>query len=273
LFIHVIGVATSEEAHISGNPLKDRLATGRPAFGGWCTTGAPFSAEIIALHGYDWIGLDAQHGLYGYENLLWSMMALARTGRGIVVRMPSRDSAAAGRMLDAGAHGVIFPMIETAGHAREAVEACRIHPGGKRSFGPMRASQSFGRDPVAVSEGALCIVMVETALAVENIDEILDVPGIDCIYIGPADLAITMGLPPGMDPIPGPHAEGIDRVLKAGQARGVPVGMPCASAVQAIALAERGFGLMAVGSDTWWLNDCAAREAATLRQAGHLSLD
>jgi 4-hydroxy-2-oxoheptanedioate aldolase len=255
---------------MSGNPLKDRLVTGRPAFGGWCSTGSPFSAETIALHGFDWVGLDAQHGLYGYDALLWSMMALARIGCGIVVRMPSRDGGAAGRMLDGGAHGVIFPMIETADHAREAVEACRIHPGGRRSFGPLRASQSFGRDPVAVSDGATCIVMVESALAVENIEEIVAVPGVDCVYIGPADLAITMGLAPAMNPVPGEHADGIERVRKVCSAHGVTVGMPCSNASDALTLAARGFGLLAVGSDTWWLNECAGREVATLRQAGNL---
>ena len=160
------------------------------------------------------------------------MMALSRTGTGIVVRMPSRDAAAAGRVLDAGAHGVIFPMVETADDAREAVEACRIFPNGRRSFGPVRASQSFGRDPVAVSEGVSCIVMVETAVGVENIEAIAAVPGVDCIYIGPGDLAITMGLPPGNDPIPGPHADGIEHVRKVATAHGVAVGMPCTTTAQ-----------------------------------------
>jgi 4-hydroxy-2-oxoheptanedioate aldolase len=250
--------------------LKDRLHTGAPAFGGWCTTGSAFPAELIALQGFDWIGLDSQHGLYSYDGLLWSMMALARTGCGIVVRMPSRDAAAAGRVLDAGAHGVIFPMVETAADAREAVEACRIYPGGRRSFGPLRASQSFGRDPVAVGEGVTCIVMVETALGVDNVEDIAAVPGVDCIYIGPADLGITMGLPPGLKPIPGAHAEAIERVLKIGRAHGLTVGMPCGNATDALALAEQGFGLIAVGADTWWLTECATREAEALRQAGRL---
>src|SRR6202011_4613681 len=151
---------------MAGKPLKDRLGAQQPVFGGWCSSGSPFAAEVIALQGFDWVGLDGQHGLWSYESLLSSMMALARTGCGIVVRMPSRDAAAAGRLLDAGAHGIIFPMVETAAHAREAVDACRIFPGGRRSFGPLRASQSFGRDPVAVGEGVTCIVMVETALGV-----------------------------------------------------------------------------------------------------------
>ncbi len=232
---------------MAGNPLKDRLAARQPVFGGWCSSGSPFAAEVIALQGFDFVGLDGQHGLWSYESLLSSMMALARTGCGIIVRMPSRDAAAAGRMLDAGAHGVIFPMVETADDAREAVEACRIFPNGRRSFGPVRASQSFGRDPVAVSAG------------------------VDCIYIGPGDLAITLGLPPGNDPIPGPHADGIERVRKVASAHGVAVGMPCTTAASALALAERGFSLLAVGADTWWLTDRARQETEALRQAGYLT--
>jgi 4-hydroxy-2-oxoheptanedioate aldolase len=255
---------------MSGNPLKDRLARGEPMFGGWCSSGSPFAAEVIALQGFDFIGLDAQHGLWSYDRILSAMMALARTGSGIIVRMPSRDAAAAGRMLDAGAHGVIFPMVETAEDAREAVEACRIHPKGRRSFGPVRASQSFGRDPVAVSEGASCIVMIETVAGVENAEAIAAVPGVDGIYIGPGDLAITLGLPPGNDPIPGPHADGIERVRKAAQANGIAVGMPCTTARQALTLADRGFSLLAVGADTWWLTDCARQQAQALRDAGHL---
>lgn len=255
---------------MSGNPLKNRLEGQEPLFGGWCSSGSPFMAEVIALQGFDFMGLDAQHGLWSYDRLLTAMMALSRTGTGIIVRMPSRDAGAAGRMLDAGAHGVIFPMVETADDAREAVEACRIHPHGRRSFGPVRASQTFGRDPVAVSEGATCIVMIETATGVENAEAIAAVPGVDCIYIGPGDLAITLGLPPGNDPIPGPHADGIERVRKAAVAHGIAVGMPCTTAAAALALADRGFGLLAVGADTWWLTDSARREAQALRQAGHL---
>ena len=256
---------------MSGNPVQSRLAAGEAVFGGWCSSGSPFAAEVIALQGFDWIGLDAQHGLWSYDRLLTAMMALARTGTGIIVRMPSRDAAAAGRVLDAGAHGVIFPMAETADDAREAVEACRIFPKGRRSFGPVRAAQTFGRDPAVVSDGVTCIVMIETATGVDNVESIAAVPGIDCIYIGPGDLAITYGLAPGNDPIPGPHADGIERVRKVARAHGVAVGMPSTTAAGALALADRGFGLLAVGADTWWLAGSAQREVEALRKAGKLA--
>jgi len=256
---------------LNGNPLKARLARQLPAFGGWCTTGSPFAAELIALQGFHFVGLDAQHGLFSYDSLLTSMMALARTGSAIVVRMPSRDAAGAGRILDAGAHGIIFPMIETPADAREAVDACRIYPGGRRSFGPLRAAQSFGRDPDAVSAGVTCMAMIETARGVENIEAIAAVPGLDCLYIGPGDLAITMGLPPGLDPIPGPHADAIDHIRQIALARGVPVGMPCAGAARALELADAGFTVLTIGADTWWLTECARREGDALREKGHLS--
>ena len=144
-------------------------------------------------------------------------------------------------------------MIESADDAREAVEACRIFPKGKRSFGPVRASQTFGRDPAVVSEDVSCIVMIESAAGVENAEAIAAVPGIDCIYIGPGDLAITMGLPPGNDPVPGPHADGIEHVLKVATEHSVAVGMPSTTAAGALALAGRGFSLLAVGADTWWI--------------------
>src|SRR5580700_4359422 len=83
-----------QEGIMAGNPLKDRLAARQPVFGGWCSAGSPFVAEVIGLQGFDWVGLDGQHGLWSYESLLASMMALSRTGAGIIVRVPSRDAGA-----------------------------------------------------------------------------------------------------------------------------------------------------------------------------------
>jgi 2-keto-3-deoxy-L-rhamnonate aldolase RhmA len=112
--------------------------------------------------------------------------------------------------------------------------------------------------------------MIETAVGVQNAEAIAAVPGVDCIYVGPGDLAITMGLPPGVDLIPGPHADGINHVLTVATAQGLAVGMPCATAADAVALAEHGFSLLAVGADTWWVTGAARQETEALRQAGFL---
>ena len=247
-----------------GNALKERWARGETAYGGWCAAGSPFLAELIALQGFHFVGLDAQHGLFEYDSILTALMAVARTGCTPVVRMPSGDPAAAGKVLDAGAHGIIFPMIETAEDAAAAVAACRIYPRGQRSFGPVRAAQSFGRDPGDVSDGAACIVMIETARGVENAERIAAVEGVDCIHVGPGDLAITLGLPPALEPIPGAHADAIDHVRDTAVAHGVAVGMPCADADAALRLAARGFTFLPVGADTGWLVERAACEVARL---------
>ena len=248
----------------AGNKLKQRWERGETAYGGWCAAGSPFIAELIALQGFDFIGLDAQHGLFSYDSIVTALMAVGRTGCTPVVRMPSSDPAAAGKVLDAGAHGIIFPMIESAGDAAAAVAACRIHPGGRRSFGPLRASQSFGRDPRAVSDGVACIVMIETAIGVDNVEKIAAVEGVDCIYIGPGDLGITLGLQPGLEPIPGPHADAIDHVREVALANSLAVGMPCADGEAAIRMSASGFTFVPVGADTWWLTERAASEVARL---------
>jgi 4-hydroxy-2-oxoheptanedioate aldolase len=248
----------------TGNTLKQRWRRGEGAYGGWCSAGSPFIAELIALQGFHFVGLDAQHGLFGYDSILTTLMALGRTGSTPIVRMPSGDPAAAGKILDAGAHGVIFPMIETVDDAAAAVAACRIHPSGRRSFGPMRAAQSFGRDPRDVSDGAACILMIETMRGVENAERIAAVESVDCIYIGPGDLAITLGLPPGLEPIAGTHADAVDHVRDSAVANQLAVGMPCADSEAALRLAARGFNFIPVGSDTWWLMAQAKSEFARL---------
>lgn len=249
----------------SPNPLKRLWSNDEAAFGGWCASGSVFTAELMARQGFHFVGLDAQHGLFGYESIVQALVAVGGAACSPVVRMPSADSAAAGRILDAGAHGIIFPMVETAEQAAAAVSACRIHPRGTRSFGPIRASFAFGRDPQVVSDAAACIVMVETARAVENIEQIVEVDGIDCVYIGPGDLAITYGQTPGLNPIPGKHAQAIEQVRAACAARGVPVGIPCADADAALELASQGFRFLPVGADTWWLT---AQSAATVSRLG-----
>ncbi|MGC0367551.1 4-hydroxy-2-oxoheptanedioate aldolase [Rhodococcus sp. 27YEA15] len=247
------------------NVPKQRWSAGQVAYGAWSSTGSPFIAELLARQGFDFIGLDAQHGPFSFDAILHSLMAVSGTGCSPIVRMPSSDPHAAAKVLDAGAHGIIFPMIETAEDAAAAVAACRIHPGGNRSFGPMRAAYSFGRNPVDVSKGAACIVMIETARGADNVEKIAAVDGIDCLYTGPGDLAITYGLPPGLDSIPGEHADAIEYIRRTALAHELPVGIPCADAAAALRLAGDGYSFIPVGADTWWLN---AQAGATVTQLG-----
>jgi 4-hydroxy-2-oxoheptanedioate aldolase len=239
------------------NALRDIWAKGHAAVGIWTTSGSPFMTELIGLAGPDYVIIDAQHGFLGSDTARLCLLALARMPVTPLVRVPSPDQAFIGQILDAGAHGVIVPMVETAEHARKAVAACRMAPYGNRSFGPVRASQTFGRDPATLSREVLCIVMIETADGVTNVEEIVAVDGVDGVCIGPADLAISYGLPPGLELIPGVHEEGIERVRQACLRQGVAVGLPASNGESAHELIARGFNMVGVGSDAQWVRSAA----------------
>jgi 4-hydroxy-2-oxoheptanedioate aldolase len=222
-------------------------------------------AELLGLEDPDFVIIDAQHGLFGHGSVIECLMALARTQVTPIVRVPSCDESYIGQVLDAGAHGVIVPMVESKESAERAAAACRIYPEGRRSFGPVRAAQSFGRDPKSLSDEVLCLVMVETSTAVDCIDEICAVPGVDGVFIGPGDLAITYGLAPGFEPLPGRHAEAIERVRTVCRANDVRVGLPCLNADAARRMIDQGFDYVTVGADTHWVSGGARSELARLR--------
>jgi 4-hydroxy-2-oxoheptanedioate aldolase len=249
--------------------LRQKWTAGVPTFGGWCTSGSAFTAEIIAAQGFDFVVLDVQHGLYGYESVVSAIRAVDTTPATSIVRVPSHDPAFAGKILDAGAQGIIFPLIETADDAARAVKACRYHPHGARSFGPARAGLRFGRDPDVLGSLALCIVMIETAGAVENVHEIVSVEGVDAVFIGPADLAITYGMAPTAEPVPGVHADAIELVRQAARNADLGVGFPCTTAEYAAKMAAAGHTLLPIGADTQWVTQKARAELAIVRSAGY----
>jgi 4-hydroxy-2-oxoheptanedioate aldolase len=235
------------------NNLRNKLGAGQSAVGIWTNSGSPFMTELIGLADPDYVVIDAQHGFLGSDTARLCLMALARMTTTPLVRVPSGDEAFIGQMLDAGAQGVVVPMVESAEQARRAVAACRMAPSGRRSFGPVRASQTFGRDPAVLSSEVLCIVMIETADGVADVERIVAVEGVDGVCIGQADLAISYGLAPGPEFIPGVHEDGIERVRQACVKRGIAVGMPCTSGDIARDLIGRGFNFVGVGFDTQWV--------------------
>ena len=161
------------------------------AVGGWCAIPSPFVAELLVTVGFDWICLDLQHGLIGYETMVGMLQAVARRVP-VLVRVPWNQPDEIMRPLDAGAAGVIVPMVNSAEEADAAVRACRYAPEGFRSWGPIRASlgdPDFG--PAAANRHVVCVIMIETVKGVENVDEILAVPGVDVVLIGPNDLALS----------------------------------------------------------------------------------
>ena len=180
--------------------LNDIWRDGGGAIGAWLSLRDPFLAEVAATAGYDYVCIDMQHGLADLAQTVTMLHAMARTPAVPLVRVPWNETGIIGRVLDAGALGVIIPMVNTPDEARRAVDACRYAPAGTRSFGPLGAAVRHGADyALEANDAVACIPMIETRQAIESIDEILAVPGIDAAYVGPADLALTYGLPPAID--------------------------------------------------------------------------
>jgi len=248
------------------NPLKEAWHEGRTAFGLWATVPDSFGAEVLARTGVDYVCVDQQHGLIGYDAAVPMFQAIEGAGAAPITRVLSGDPYRIMKSLDAGAWGVIVPMIETADAAAHAVAACRYPPRGMRSFGPVRASAVIGSaDPEDLDREALCLVMVETREGLERVEEISATPGVDGIYIGPADLAISLGLQPSLEIQEGEHAEAINRIREACKEHGIAAGIHSPDGGWARRHAEDGFDMVTVATDAALLADAAGREVGLAR--------
>ena len=171
--------------------LQRALAQRNQIWGGWIVGPTMIGPDEFTRAGYDYVGFDTQHGYLGDADVAVLLRRLEHLDIGTVVRLPGADPAPIGRVLDAGADAVIIAMVETAAQAEAAVAATRYCPRGVRSFGPLRAS--LGIDTAALESRAGVYVMIETAAGLRNVTEICAVEGLSGVYVGPADLAISMG--------------------------------------------------------------------------------
>ena len=247
--------------------LRPAWAGGATTLGGWISLREPLLAESAGNAGYDYVCIDMQHGLADYDQALVLLHVLARTPTVPLVRVPWNEQGIIGRVLDAGAMGVIIPMVNSVEEARRAVAACRYAPKGARSFGPLGAGSLYGGGYVGQADDLVaCIPMIETRQAVEAIDDILAVEGIDAVYVGPADLSITYGLPPAMDNPGEPFDGALATVVAACQRHGVVPGIHT-SAARAAKRHAAGFRMMTVGNDAGGAMVGLRADAAAARQA------
>jgi 4-hydroxy-2-oxoheptanedioate aldolase len=249
------------------NRLRHRLAEGLTAVGGWCTVGSAYNAEVLALAGYDYVCVDCQHGLVGYDAMVPMLASISRTDATPIVRVPFNHTPELGRALDAGAEGVVVPMVNSREDAERAAAACRYAPAGVRSFGPVRAGLYLngGAAPEEVNREVLCLVMIETVEAVEAAEAICSTPGVDGVYVGPADLAISMGVAFGRDPLPAAHADAIAHVAKVCADAGIIAGIHTGGGADARAALESGFQMATVATDAALLRKIATAELAAAR--------
>ena len=165
-----------------------------PTLGGWCHIPGGFVAEVLATAGFDWILVDRQHGLIGEADLFDMLRALSISGTPAFVRVSQADHAEIGRALDGGAHGVVVPQIGSVAEAELVARACRYAPAGARSIGPTRAKLYGGAEPRAADASVVCLPMIESRAGLEAAEAIAAVEGVDGLFVGPADLALDLGV-------------------------------------------------------------------------------
>ncbi|HEY4345962.1 MAG TPA: aldolase/citrate lyase family protein [Gaiellaceae bacterium] len=248
--------------------LRAAWADDRPALGGWSMLGDPHAAEVTCRAGYDWLGLDMQHGLISDDRLPDVLRAAALTRAPVLVRTAWNDPAAIMRALDSGACGVIVPMVSSGEEAARAVRACRYPPLGERSWGPTRAALGIPAYSAAAANAAtLCFAMIESREGFENLDEIASTPALDGLFVGPMDLALSHGetLSPTA-PDPAQRAR-IARIAEVCATRGLVAGIYCGGAALAGEWARIGFRLLAVDADVTLLARALAAELEAARAA------
>lgn len=247
--------------------LQERWAAGETAFGGWCTMGSPFAAELLGSTGFDYVCVDMQHGLIDLE-LGWTLIqALRGTGATPVVRVPFNHTPWPGQALDAGAEVVIVPMVNSREDAETAVAACRYAPEGVRSFGPVRAGMLIGDDAPAANRRVMCFVMIESVRAVESADAICSTAGLDGVYIGPADLAVSMcGSLAAMGSRE--HGDAIETVRRACDRHRIVPGIHTGGGMAARKYAEAGFRMCTLSTDASLLRSSATAELSIAREQG-----
>lgn len=239
--------------------VRGRWAAGEAARGVWSTLPDAVVAELLGRAGYDYVCVDLQHGMTGPGSVLPVLQALRHTPATALVRVPGPDPDLMMRALDLGAGGVIVPMVDTPEQAAAAVEACTYPPGGVRSWGPMWGDVDGGAPlPPDADADRLVVVMVETARGLANAAQIAAVPGVDAVYVGPNDLALSLGHGRATYATSRDVHAALDTVLAATAAAGVAMGLHCATPEMAAYWGARGVRLLTVATDTTLLRTASA---------------
>ena len=230
--------------------VKQKWRDGGIAIGGWLSIPSSSSAEVMAHQGFDWLCVDTQHGAIDFTAALPMLQAISTTETMPFVRVPWNEPSIIMKYLDAGAYGIIVPMISTRADVEAVVRACRYPPDGFRSSGPFRASYYGGADYLTEANAEVaCVVMIETAEALPNLDEIVSVPGIDVAYIGPSDLSQALGLGGRYDAFNPRHAAAVERIRKACEQHGIVPGIHTSGSGLSAHYAKEGFKMILLTTD------------------------
>lgn len=232
------------------NRVLETFRQGGVVVNGWCSLGNSYAAELMAHTGWDSLTIDMQHGPIDYLQAIPMFQAISTTDTVPLARVPWNESGIIMKLLDAGCYGIICPMINTRAEAEQFVGSCLYPPIGFRSHGPNRARLYGGDDyPSQANQEILVMAMIETRQAVENLDDILTVEGLNSIYVGPADLAQSYGLPPTADHREGVAYEAVRTIADKCRQHGIFAGIHVSSAEYALVAYEMGYQFATLLSD------------------------
>lgn len=251
---------------MSAQEFAARLRGRERIVGYWSVIDSPVSTEWLAHVGWDYIALDLQHGLIGYSGMVAGLTAIDASGSTVgMIRVESNDPTPIGRALDAGAAGVIVPLVNTADEAARAVASATYPPTGVRSYGPMRSQLRIGPAPAEANRDTVVVVMIETPQGLANVEEICAVPGLDGVYVGPSDLRLAVGGAHPNDPSVDDEFEAaVERVREAAAAAGIAAGIHTPDGSVAARRLAEGYTFATVASD---LTHLKAASAAHLKAA------
>lgn len=241
----------------------------KQTIGAWMSIDSSYTAETLAHAGFDWLCLDMQHGVLEYGDVKQMLTAISTTDTIPIVRVPWNEPYEIMKVLDAGAYGVVVPLVNNREEAERAVTACRYPPRGIRSHGPNRATLYSGPGYSKESNNQIaCIVMIETAEALENLDDIMSTPGVDAVYIGPNDLAYALDLKPKGDNDDPLHVKTVTHILETAKKHGIAAGIQTGSVEFTRRYLDQGFHMVTLGSDRGWMERLARQELKLAREGG-----
>jgi 4-hydroxy-2-oxoheptanedioate aldolase len=235
------------------NYVKEKLRRGEPSYGTWLSLGDLYATRVLARMGFDWLTLDMEHSAIDWSQTTSLFGAIADAGCVPLARVPDGTHWYIKRALDAGAWGIVVPMVDTVEQAQIAIAAAKYPPTGNRSLGGGMHSMNFDATAAEyyaqANDEILVVLMTESPQGIKNAPEIYSLPGVDAIFIGPNDLRAQMRGPDGKDPTPAEHEAAVQRVIEVGKQVGTPTGIHAMDAQSALDRTEQGMQFLAIGSD------------------------
>jgi 4-hydroxy-2-oxoheptanedioate aldolase len=250
------------------NKLKDIFKQGGSAINGWLQIPNSFTAELMANQSWDSLTLDMQHGVIDYSHAISMLQAISTTNVVPLARVNWNEPGQIMKILDAGAYGIICPMVSNRKEAENFVQACMYPPRGYRSYGPIRGLVYGGPDYAdEANYEILKFAMIETKESLDNLDEIMQTPGLDGIYIGPADLSLAIGEKPSFDKPEGdPVYKVIMKILEHAKKNKIIAGIQNGQPEYADKMIKKGFQLVTIGTDQRFMTAAAKAALGIIRK-------